>query len=169
MIDCPKCGREVDSRSNFCPNCGAKLTLGSPSETTHTIPAVTDERLQPAHEFPTEVRNAIRDLPSGSALLVVEQGPDEGARFLLDTDETTAGRHVDSAIFLDDVTVSRHHATFVRSGRGFTVQDLGSLNGTYVNRKLIEGPTGLRTGDEVQIGKFRMVYCAPEVSETGRN
>jgi pSer/pThr/pTyr-binding forkhead associated (FHA) protein len=167
MIECPQCGRECDPANNFCPNCGAKLVPGSSGEATHTIAAVTDDT-RPAHEFPTEVRNAIRDLPSGSALLVVDQGPDEGARFLLDTDEITAGRHVDSGIFLDDVTVSRHHARFVRAGRGYSVQDLGSLNGTYVNRKLVEAPTPLRTGDDVQIGKYRMVYCAPE-SETGRN
>ncbi|MGJ6979101.1 FHA domain-containing protein [Aestuariimicrobium soli] len=169
MMQCPQCGRDVEVSANFCPNCGAKLATGQSSEATHTIPAVTDERQNQTHEFPTEVRNAIRDLPSGSALLVVEQGPDEGARFLLDTDQTSAGRHTDSGIFLDDVTVSRHHAMFVRAGKGFTVQDMSSLNGTYVNRTLVEGPTDLRTGDEVQIGKYRMIYCAPEVSETGRN
>lgn len=170
MIVCPQCGHESREGSNFCPQCGAKLSSGAPSETTHTIPAVTeDTRAQATHEFPTEVRHAIRDLPAGSALLVVEHGPDEGARFLLDTDETSAGRHTDSGIFLDDVTVSRHHATFTRSGRTFSVRDLGSLNGTYVNRRLVEGQVSLRNGDEVQIGKYRMIYCAPEVSETGRN
>jgi pSer/pThr/pTyr-binding forkhead associated (FHA) protein len=100
---------------------------------------------------------AVEALPAGSALLVVRRGPNTGARFLLDRDRTTAGRRSDSDIFLDDVTVSRRHAEFVRRGQGFLVRDVGSLNGTYVNRDRIE-EAGLRAGDEVQIGKYRMVF-----------
>lgn len=101
----------------------------------------------------------VPSLPPGIALLVVRRGPNAGARFLLDHDVTTSGRHPDSDIFLDDVTVSRRHAEFHRGGSGFTVRDVGSLNGTYVNRERVESAT-LSNGDEVQIGKFRLVFIA---------
>ncbi len=98
-------------------------------------------------------------LRPGTALLVVLRGPNTGARFLLDDDEVNSGRHPDSDIFLDDVTVSRKHANFRRQGDTFVVRDVGSLNGTYVNRERIDEVT-LHTGDEVQIGKFRLVFYA---------
>ncbi len=82
-----------------------------------------------------------------------------GSRFLLDTDVVAAGRHPDSEIFLDDVTVSRRHAEFRRGPGGFAVADVGSLNGTYVNRDRID-EVALQGGDEVQIGKYRLVYFA---------
>jgi pSer/pThr/pTyr-binding forkhead associated (FHA) protein len=96
-------------------------------------------------------------LPAGSALLVVKRGPNAGSRFLLDQDTTSAGRHPDSDIFLDDVTVSRRHAEFRREGGEFVVVDVGSLNGTYVNREPVDTAV-LTSGDEVQIGKFRLVF-----------
>lgn len=96
-------------------------------------------------------------LPAGTALLVVRRGPNAGSRFLLDMEVTTSGRHPDSDIFLDDVTVSRRHAEFHRDASGFTVRDVGSLNGTYVNWERVETAT-LGHGDEVQIGKFRLVF-----------
>jgi len=98
-------------------------------------------------------------LRHGTALLVVLRGPNAGARFLLDSDEVSSGRHPDSDIFLDDVTVSRKHATFRREGDVFLVRDVGSLNGTYVNRERID-EAALKTRDEVQIGKFRLVFYA---------
>ena len=96
-------------------------------------------------------------LPAGSALLVVKRGPNAGSRFLLDRSTTSAGRHPDSDIFLDDVTVSRRHAEFRRDAGEFVVVDVGSLNGTYVNREPVDTAV-LATGDEVQIGKFRLVF-----------
>ena len=96
-------------------------------------------------------------LPAGSALLVVKRGPNAGSRFLLDRETTNAGRHPDSDIFLDDVTVSRRHAEFRREGNDFVVVDVGSLNGTYVNREPVDTSV-LANGDEVQIGKFRLVF-----------
>lgn len=102
-------------------------------------------------------------LRPGTALLVVLRGPNTGARFLLDADEVSAGRHPDSDIFLDDVTVSRRHALFVRTDGGFLVRDVGSLNGTYVNRERCD-ESHLKAGDEVQIGKFRLVYYVPAAS-----
>jgi pSer/pThr/pTyr-binding forkhead associated (FHA) protein len=99
----------------------------------------------------------------GSALLVVRRGPNSGSRFLLDGELTTAGRHPQSDIFLDDVTVSRRHVEFRRGSDGvFTVSDVGSLNGTYVNRERIEAGIPLTNGDEVQIGKYRLVFFASQ-------
>ncbi len=98
-------------------------------------------------------------LRPGTALLIVLRGPNTGARFLLDDIEVSSGRHPDSDIFLDDVTVSRQHAVFRREADRFVIHDKGSLNGTYVNRERIE-EVALQTGDEVQIGKFRLVFYA---------
>ncbi|NHN54711.1 FHA domain-containing protein [Calidifontibacter sp. DB0510] len=96
-------------------------------------------------------------LRPGTALLIAMRGPNAGARFLLDDAEVSTGRHPDSDIFLDDVTVSRRHALFRRGERGYAVQDVGSLNGTYVNGEVTDHRE-LQTGDEVQVGKFRLVY-----------
>ena len=104
-----------------------------------------------------EEQAAVAALPPTSALLIVKRGPSAGARFLLDSERTTAGRSPSSDIFLDDVTVSRKHAEFLREPEGFVVRDVGSLNGTYVNRDRIDRLL-LRAGDEVQIGKFRMTF-----------
>jgi pSer/pThr/pTyr-binding forkhead associated (FHA) protein len=98
-------------------------------------------------------------LRPGTALLVVLRGPNTGARFLLDDASVSSGRHPDSDIFLDDVTVSRKHAVFTRDRDTFSVRDVGSLNGTYLNRERIDEAV-LHTGDEVQIGKFRLVFYA---------
>lgn len=101
---------------------------------------------------------AVQALPPTSALLIMQRGgPSAGARFLLDAERTTAGRSTSADIFLDDVTVSRKHAEFVRDGQHFLVRDIGSLNGTYVNRSRIDA-VALRPGDEVQIGKYRMTF-----------
>jgi pSer/pThr/pTyr-binding forkhead associated (FHA) protein len=101
--------------------------------------------------------SGVEGLPVGSALLVVKRGPNAGSRFLLDQPTTSAGRHPDSDIFLDDVTVSRRHAEFRLESGEFQVVDVGSLNGTYVNREPVDSAV-LANGDEVQIGKFRLVF-----------
>ena len=98
----------------------------------------TGRRPRPRASFPQAEEAAVEALPQGSALLVVQRGPSAGSRFLLDTDEVSAGRHPDSEIFLDDVTVSRRHAVFRRTSHGYLVADVGSLNGTYVNRDRID-------------------------------
>ena len=110
-------------------------------------------------EVSPEVQEAIAALPSGSALLVVRRGPNTGARFLLNSDLTTAGRHPDADIFLDDVTVSRRHSQFVRHGNSFEIKDLGSLNGTYFDGVRVDSAL-LSDGAEVQIGKFRLTFYA---------
>ena len=102
-------------------------------------------------------RSVVSELLDGSALLLVQKGPNAGARYLLNSDCVTVGRNPDSEIFLDDVTVSRKHAQFLRNGKSFLVQDSGSLNGTYVNGELSE-KTDLINGDSVQIGKYRLLF-----------
>ena len=121
--------------------------------TTH-IPAIDAD----TEEMSTSDVAAVENLPDGSAMLLVQRGPDAGARFLLDDEKVTVGRHPDSDIFLDDISVSRRHATFSRAAGGYTVTDLGSLNGTYVNRDRIDGAIALSGGDEVQVGKYRLIY-----------
>jgi pSer/pThr/pTyr-binding forkhead associated (FHA) protein len=137
------------------------------------VPRPTDTTLNFTREFGAQLgaidsnvstgeHEAIAALPSGSALLVVRRGPNVGARFLLDADVTTVGRHPDADIFLDDVTVSRRHAEFLRSGTTFEVRDLGSLNGTYFDGSRIDS-AALSDGSEVQVGKFRLTFYASRV------
>jgi pSer/pThr/pTyr-binding forkhead associated (FHA) protein len=168
MPFCTACGKQNPDDARFCAQCGTRLVSadqqdpaaggGRPaSDSTATItfgvPTVesSDRQLSPVDAA------AVDALPPGHALLVVQRGPSAGSRFLLDADLVGAGRHPDSEIFLDDVTVSRRHAEFRRSGNTFTVSDVGSLNGTYVNRDRIDS-VQLTDGDEVQIGKYRLVF-----------
>jgi len=111
---------------------------------------------------------AVHALPPTSALLIMQRGPSVGARFLLDAERTVAGRSPDADIFLDDVTVSRKHAEFVRELGDFVVRDVGSLNGTYVNRTRIDSAV-LRPGDEVQIGKYRLTFHPSPGRDAGRH
>jgi len=160
MTTCPACGHQNPADARFCSQCGSALVgAASLSESTSTI-QIVDPRSDTSDRLLSPVDAAAVDgLPAGSALLVVQRGPGSGNRFLLDKDLVHAGRHPDSDIFLDDVTVSRRHAEFVRQGSAFEVRDVGSLNGTYVNRDRIDDVV-LKDGDEVQIGKFRLVFYA---------
>jgi hypothetical protein len=121
-----------------------------------SLPALDPDPAGPVG-LTAEQAAAVQALPRTSALLIMQRGPSSGARFLLDADRTVAGRSPNADIFLDDVTVSRKHAEFVRELDDFVVRDIGSLNGTYVNRERIDTVV-LRAGDEVQIGKFRMTF-----------
>ncbi len=173
MPFCTNCGRQNPDDARFCAQCGTRLlpldvSLPSPlapgdpeGESTATIQiGVGAEKSETSDRALNPVDAAAVDaLPVGHALLVVQKGPGAGSRFLLDADEVNAGRHPDSEIFLDDVTVSRRHALFRREGDSFTVADAGSLNGTYVNRDRIER-VQLQDGDEVQVGKYRLVFFA---------
>lgn len=118
-------------------------------------------------EVSPEEQQAIAALPAGSALLVVRRGPNVGSRFLLDGDVTVAGRHPDADIFLDDVTVSRRHAEFLRHGTAFEVRDLGSLNGTYYDGVRIDSAL-LTDGAEVQVGKFRLTFYVSRLDVADR-
>ena len=106
-----------------------------------------------------ELTVTLGELPATSAMVVVKRGPNAGSKFILDHDVTGAGRHPDSHIFLDDITVSRRHAEIVKTDGGYVVKDVGSLNGTYLNRERIDDAP-LANGDELQIGKFRLVFFA---------
>lgn len=178
-IRCTQCGHANPDDARFCSNCGTPLSRGVPpvmsesGDSTSTMSlsaieaAVEAEQAEQAgqsHDW-TADQSGVRALPSNTALLLVKRGPNAGSRFLLDRETTTAGRHPESDIFLDDVTVSRTHAEFFRRGAQFSVRDAGSLNGTYVGRERIDEAM-LSSGDEVQIGKFRLVYVsnAPEAA-----
>lgn len=139
---------------------------GVPLDTTSTMMLGAIEELDADSGVEAENARHAQSLPAGSALLIVRRGPNAGSRFLLDAELTNAGRHPDSDIFLDDVTVSRRHAEFQREETVFTVRDVGSLNGTYVNRERVESAT-LANGDEVQIGKFRLVFLVSPVAGRG--
>lgn len=172
MQSCRQCGHSNPDDARFCSNCGAALrpaaaAAPSPGETSTITIGSAVEAGEPdkGAGLTTADQAAIDALPPGSALLVVRRGPNSGSRFLLDSDTTTAGRHPSSDIFLDDVTVSRRHAEFVRAHDGFAVRDVGSLNGTYVNRERIDS-SPLSAGDEVQVGKYRLVYY-PSPSAAG--
>jgi pSer/pThr/pTyr-binding forkhead associated (FHA) protein len=110
-----------------------------------------------------EEHEVIAALPSGSALLIVRRGPNAGSRFLLDADVIVAGRHPEADIFLDDVTVSRKHAAFLRQGRQFSVRDLGSLNGTFMAGERIDDTVVLTDGCEVQVGKYHLTFYASRI------
>ena len=174
MPFCTECGHQNPDGAKFCSQCGHRLEQAAPSraetpsESTSTISfggPVMDggEAERSLNEADAA---AVDALPSGSALLVVQRGPSAGSRFLLDIETVAAGRHPDSEIFLDDVTVSRRHAEFRRTENGYSVADVGSLNGTYVNRDRID-EVALQGGDEVQIGKYRLVYFASHAGANG--
>jgi FHA domain-containing protein/zinc ribbon protein len=170
-IYCTRCGRPNSEDARFCSNCGTQLAgtaamsavpghAARPGETTSTLSLNRSDEADFGDDlFPDST--SLGALPEGSALLLVMRGPNAGSRFRLDGALTTAGRHPDSHIFLDDVTVSRRHAEFYRQGAFFTVRDVGSLNGTYVNRERIE-EAQLTGGDEVQIGKFRLLFLTSQ-------
>jgi pSer/pThr/pTyr-binding forkhead associated (FHA) protein len=142
MDTCPACGSAIDSGRKDCPSCGRSL-----DEIT--------ESFAPVGEGDT----AAGTIPSDGPLLVVRKGPEVGERFYIDSDTLTIGRDPSSGIFLNDITVSRHHATLERTGMEVSVSDGGSLNGTYVNGVSVDRAI-LRTGDAVQIGRFQMVFLS---------
>jgi hypothetical protein len=152
VVYCPECGFQNPEAANYCSKCGALLVHDDPgSETTQ---AYTPDELSgddgPLEEIAAE----------GPALVVRSGGGRAGEHFLPQGERTTIGRSPDCDIFLDDVTVSRKHAVLVERNGSFSIEDLGSLNGTYVNRKRIESAANLQSGDEVQIGKYRLSFIS---------
>ena len=150
-VFCNQCGHRNPATANFCSSCGAPLARLREDSTTVTFFPDAGEGLD---ELSVDYDQGV---PSGAGILVVKRGPNIGSRFALEKDVVRAGRHPDSDIFLDDVTVSRRHVDIVRSEGGYVVKDVGSLNGTYLNRERVESAP-LSDGDELQIGTFKLVF-----------
>lgn len=145
---CPNCRQPVVPGSRFCSSCGAALATGD----TTILPSVEETGPLPAVD-----PELLHGLSPGDAALIIHRGPEQGTRFELKDSPVTLGRDSDSTIFLDDVTVSRRHAELLRDNNVWTLTDVGSLNGSYVNKKLIDS-RDLHSGDEVQIGKYRFLF-----------
>ncbi len=153
---CPHCGHRNPEGGAFCASCGGRLSPARADETTATNVIVVSAAGESDED---DIALAANDLASGAAVLVVRRGPNVGERFPLEQEVTRAGRHPDSDIFLDDITVSRRHAEVHRLDGRYTLRDTGSLNGTYLNRERIDDAP-LVSGDEVQIGKYRLVFLS---------
>jgi pSer/pThr/pTyr-binding forkhead associated (FHA) protein len=152
-VFCHNCGHRNPEGVNFCSSCGNALLPDGDDATITLHPS--DDPGEVSEEDPTVT---LVEIPHGSGVLVVTRGSNAGARYLLGDGVTQAGRHPESDIFLDDITVSRRHVEISPTGNGsFVLRDVGSLNGSYVNRERIE-EVALEPGDEVQIGKFKLVY-----------
>ena len=151
---CSNCGTNLPTDANFCPACGtaAQRPTVDQAQTTAAISLPEGED----HDL-----GEVPELAPGTGMLVVVRGPSAGARFLLDREVVTIGRNPDADLFLDDVTVSRNHAEILRTERGLVLEDRSSMNGTYVGADRVESHL-LSTGDEVQVGRFKMVYVGPE-------
>ena len=152
-VICSSCGHRNQPGSNFCSSCGQALeAVSDPTATiTFTLDADAGE----------EIHVDVASVGPGGRLIVT-RGPNTGAEYDLEHVITTAGRHPDSDIFLDDVTVSRRHVELERTTAGSVVRDVGSLNGTYLNQQRIEGDTPIANGDELQVGKFKLVYVTSD-------
>jgi predicted component of type VI protein secretion system len=149
-VTCRRCGEILNANANFCWSCGAPQHESSSPETIAIPVVAADEMLDPGATSEPESRQ--------EDMLVVAAGELAGQRFVLATDSVTVGRHEECDVLLDDVSVSRHHGVFTRTASGrITVRDLNSLNGTYVNGSRVE-ETALHSGDEVQVGKFKLIF-----------
>ena len=152
VVYCPECGFQNPEAANYCSKCGALLVkdeVGAETTQTYTPEENADED-GPLDEIAAE----------GPALVVRSGGGRAGEHFSPEGERTTIGRSPDNDVFLDDVTVSRKHAVLVQDGGEFRIEDLGSLNGTFVNRRRIDAATRLESGDEVQIGKYRLSFIS---------
>jgi hypothetical protein len=147
---CRHCGHQNEAGANFCSSCGSPL----PQEDDATL---SFNELADRLELDEELGAALAELPEGMGMLVVRRGPNAGSRFVLDREVTALGRHPDSDIFLDDITVSRRHAAVRKLEGGYEVSDVGSLNGTYVDHERVDAAP-LHHLDDLQIGRFVLVF-----------
>jgi pSer/pThr/pTyr-binding forkhead associated (FHA) protein len=157
-VRCRRCGHENEDEANFCSSCGESL---GEEDTTVSLELIEGRRA-----LEQEIGHLLDQLPEGVGMLIVRRGPNAGSTFVLDEDSTTIGRDPESDIFLDDVTVSRHHAVIERSDGHYEVRDSGSLNGTYIDRERIETA---KLGDmsELQVGRFVLTFVIGGAGETG--
>lgn len=153
-VYCNNCGHRNAEGSNFCSSCGQPLERTDDAHATITF-AIDS----PVSGEDLEIK--LDDVGPGGAL-VVTRGPNTGSEFALEQVITTVGRHPDSDIFLDDVTVSRRHVEIEQAPSGYIVRDVGSLNGTYVNHQRIDRDQPMANGDELQVGRFKLVFVAGE-------
>lgn len=161
---CRRCGHPNEPGANYCSSCGTPLS-GDDDETTLSLAALEDRQA-----IEEEYGDLLAEVPAGTAVLVVRRGPNQGSTFTLDRTVTSLGRHPDSDIFLDDVTVSRRHAEITRNDRGYEVRDAGSLNGTYVDHERVD-VASLRDLNELQVGRFVLTFVfgsGPESKEGSR-
>jgi hypothetical protein len=154
-VICANCGHRNTAGSNFCSSCGQALERIEEQTATITFTP------EPAADDGVKVE--VPPAPA-TAMLIVTRGPNTGSEFTLEHVITTAGRHPDSDIFLDDVTVSRRHVEIERSPGGWVLRDVGSLNGTYLNGDRIDGDCPINNGDELQVGKFKLIFVAGQGS-----
>ncbi|MGA0894040.1 MAG: FHA domain-containing protein, partial [Ilumatobacteraceae bacterium] len=152
-VFCNQCGHRNPPDSSFCSSCGSILDRSD----DHTVTIGRVDPLQDAPGAEDDIVVRLGDLPRGMATLVMRNGPLAGTSVSLSSRLTRIGRHSESELQLDDVTVSRRHAEIERVGDGYVVRDDGSLNGTYVNGERVDEAT-LQQGDEVQVGKFRLIF-----------
>jgi FHA domain-containing protein/zinc ribbon protein len=152
FVYCPECGFQNPEAANYCSKCGALLVVDEAG--TETTQSYTPEEIEDENGLLDEIA------AEGPALVVRSGGGRAGEHFIPQAARTTIGRSPDNDIFLDDVTVSRKHAVLSQNGNEFLIEDLGSLNGTFVNRRRIESPMRLESGDEVQIGKYRLSFIS---------
>jgi pSer/pThr/pTyr-binding forkhead associated (FHA) protein len=152
-LHCPECGFVNPEGANYCQKCGAYLAQ---SEGEGEDPTTMTYKVDETGEYqPVDIEEVVEQV--GAALVIRSGGGRSGESFTIEGDRTSIGRSPDAEVFLDDVTVSRNHALIVRRQDGLYIDDLGSLNGTYVNRRRIESHK-LDDGDEIQIGKYKLSY-----------
>lgn len=161
---CTQCGDRLPDAARFCPSCGTPVE-GEDGASTSARPSTdtTTDAIDIGVLDQQEQLDALPELAPGTGMLVVVRGPNAGSRFLLDREVTTIGRHPESHIFLDDVTVSRRHAEIRRAGGELAVHDGGSLNGTYVNGARVD-ERDLTSGDELQVGRFKLIYVGSDTT-----
>ena len=164
FLFCNQCGHRNPPVSNFCSSCGAPLDVTRDDRT------ITNRNVDPGQDAPgpeDDVIVNLADLPPDAGVLLVRSGPQAGLRVRLNRPMTQLGRHPDSDVYLDDITVSRRHVEVERLDTEYVARDVNSLNGTYVNRVRIESDQPLKHGDELQVGKFRLVFLVGD--EGGRD
>jgi pSer/pThr/pTyr-binding forkhead associated (FHA) protein len=152
-VRCNHCGHDNESGAQFCGSCG--LPLAGDDQETRSLAGLGD--LVELLEADRDLAEVLAGLPDGQGMLVVRRGPNAGSRFWLEGQLTTVGRDRDSDVFLDDITVSRHHAVFRRGALGYEITDVGSLNGTYLDHQRIDTSV-LHHLAEIQIGRFVLVF-----------
>ncbi len=160
-MKCRTCSHDNEAGAKYCSSCGTPLEIDD--DTTAALALIEDRQ-----SLEAELGDILDQLPDGLGLVVVRRGPNAGSTYILDRDTTRVGRHPESEIFLDDVTVSRRHAVIERTADGYEISDAGSLNGTYVDHERVDrGP--LRDMHEIQVGRFVLTFVlggAPEVSSS---